>query len=181
MNAAMTTGNDIRITHVVDSERCPRCEWRFIAREGDTHCLDCTNNPLWDREEDEMLAPRKDIFEFMGWRFTIKEAHSYNESLPLTYVMCWKRLFNPENKGEVYSQANFSHGSYDTVLYRDMPDRLKLHRTKEACAWLIAHWWEHYLEICHCLHGERDDQEDSNFRRAVIQSLLWYSENLPGE
>lgn len=182
MNMAMIPGIDPVLGKLQDQvlARCPRCDWRFIACEGDTHCPDCTQNPLWDRDEEMMLARkhRSAVFEFMGWKFGVTNIASANEPCYKTFLMCWKRLFNPEHLGEVYSQSSFLHTQYEMSLYRGMPDRLILHHTRKCAAWLIAHWWEHYLEICPCLNGERDDREDSNFRRAVIESLLWYDEHV---
>jgi len=38
-----------------------------------------------------------------------------------------------------------------------------------AAAWLIAHWWEHYMHTCQC---QVDDNRPSRFRWAFIDTLL---------
>jgi len=174
MNSAMVPGSDI-FKVATYCARCPRCDWNFIG-EGKV-CPDCENNPLFDRNEEQMLKG-KQLFEFMGWKFAVRHQHLAHESDPATYLYCYKRLFNPEKPGEVYSQCNFSWSNAEIALYRGTPDRKKRDLTKRCAAWLIAHWWEHYLEICPCLKGERNDDEDSNFRKTVIESLLWYDSKL---
>ena len=71
--AAVELGNDVRLTNVTVLDQCPRCNWRFVAKEGDTHCPDCTNNPLWDREEDKIFAHENNIFQFIYQLKVVKQ------------------------------------------------------------------------------------------------------------
>lgn len=177
---AMIPGNDIILPQVVFHSRCERCGLCYYDGSG-VLCGECSSNPLFDPEESTIMARQAQTFSFAGWTFSVRTVHNPNEVVPKTYLFCYKRLFNPETPSEVYSQVNFSDDGFSRLLYGEaMPPRLKLEKQKRCAAWLIAHWWEHYLEICPCLGGKRDDGEDSNFRRSVIESLLWYDARLGG-
>jgi hypothetical protein len=162
----------MNLTEAVYARMCPRCSWRYL--DDRPYCPDCMDNPTWDRAESSMLANNNDVFEFMGWRFKVNPVASDGR----VYLMCFKRLFNPELAGEVYSQSNFNAEDYDHSLYRALPPRREQYLKKYCAAWLIAHWWEHYTGIRPCLHGDRNDSEDSPFRKAMIESLLWYDAHL---
>lgn len=62
-----------------------------------------------------------------------------------------KHLLNPDSPEAIYSYKYFHDGS----------------DPKDAARWLIAHWYEHALSTCPCLHGD----PPSNFRRACIDTL----------
>lgn len=159
--------------------RCPRCYTAFLGRE--KHCAQCMRAPLWDDFEAPRLGTAIKVYEFAGWRFErLDSREDLRLPVALTFLFCHKRFFNPEKPGEVYSQASFSDEDYCHLLYVGMPERMRDYKLKSTAAWLIAHWWEHYCDICPCLQGERNDAEESNFRRALINSLLWYDKVLNG-
>ena len=164
-------GQDIQLVDGRVASLCVRCRERHF--EDGELCHDCLTNPLFDRMESIMLNSRPERFCFMGWEFSV--THAQDDRI---YLKCYKRLFNPEKAGEVLSHYAFDpEVLYDHSIYRECPPRFIIDLKKRAAAWLIAHWWEHYLNICPCLHGDRDDQEDSPFRQSVISGLLWYDQH----
>lgn len=158
----MNLENDIRFT-ILETSRCQRCDWRFIG-EGKL-CPECVENPTSDRDEDRFLTSG-DVFEFMGWKFKVRIVDHHGHPEPLVFMNCYKRLHNPESPALVLSYRQHPVVSNMAKLKRDM------------AAWLIAHWWEHYFDFCPCQNGVQDDEHGSNFRVAMIESLIWYSENM---
>lgn len=128
--------------------------------------------------EEAMLAGNLDSFEFMGWRFRMMGGGVGTGTL-----CCFKPLINPFPPGAYYSFHCFRvlevgelTGTNAAAIahYQEM---IK----KEAAAWLIAHWYEHALILCPCqtdAERENEDHKPSNFRRALISSLLWYDKHL---
>lgn len=157
-------------TQVMGIKTCERCGWMFPeplwnAPRVLEWCNDC-QDILFDRGEGGMwkVRPEWRLFTFMGWKFEIR-SHvspvSGEIGIEGSFMLLWKKLINPETPQLIYSYRGIGSG----------------HLAKErAAAWLIAHWWEHALDICPCQHGKRDDAAGSNFRYHVIESLLWYHE-----
>lgn len=94
-------------------------------------------------------------FTFMGWEFNYHEYTS--EGYSGGHLVSWHRLVNADPPNAIYAYKCYKPGSTEA--------------TREyAAAWLIAHWFEHYMGICPCLHGDGP----SNFRTACIEALLSY-------
>jgi hypothetical protein len=164
MNAAMRPGNEIDFEDIYPRV-CSKCHWRFISYPIDNPRIDaewcdsCNRDPLSDRSEDATWAStRSKPFVFMGWSFLEKQIPETPGEIGL---MLYKKLPYPENPDAFLS---YSKGSVK----------------ERMAAWLIAHWFEHLLQICPCRDGKRDkavdEGEGSNFRKAVINSLIWYHE-----
>ena len=83
------------------------------------------------------------IFTFCGWAF-----FDDGEKLLISY----HRLPNPHPP-----EAYYAYKTYGRVFGRE-----------HAAAWLIAHWFEHYMNTCPCLNGDKP----SKFRHACIEALL---------
>lgn len=165
MYAAMIPGNEIQIPKIVYPEICQKCHCRYYpfpgreARIDSEWCDSCNRDPLTDITEDDFWRrEKKEPYIFMGWRFKVRETYECPETIVLGL---YKKLPYPEDPEKLMS---VSFGPR-----RELP---------KLAAWLIAHWFEHLLRICPCLHGERDQALDegdgSPFRKAMIQSLLWY-------
>jgi hypothetical protein len=100
----------------------------------------------------EQFAPP--LFRFAGWEFADRTDPKY----PLVgSLLSAHLLHNPESPDLVYAYKGYKVGSP--------------HSGREyAAAWLIAHWWEHYLHSCACL---LDDHKPSAFRHALRDTLLF--------
>ena len=163
---AMLPGNDIQIPKIVIPERCEKCHAKFVRWYGsrspridEKWCNACNEDPLNDLMEDDLWA-RVSIqpYIFAGWKFKVMEHPADPNGVTL---MLYKKLPYPE------APAKFLSAAWGLDI--DKP---------RLAAWLIGHWYEHLLQICPCLHGVRDQAVDegdgSPFRKAVIESLLWY-------
>jgi hypothetical protein len=164
---AMMPGNDISMLQVLIPERCEKCHARFFVympnlrhpRIDEKWCDSCNDDPTTDISEDEYWAvTHTQPYIFAGWKFRVYESPTDPDGVTLRL---FKKLPYPE------SPSKFMSASWG--LRSDMP---------RLAAWLIGHWYEHLLQVCPCLHGERDQAVDegdgSPFRKAIIQSLLWY-------
>jgi hypothetical protein len=109
-------------------------------------------------------------FDFAGWHF-----HFYLEPLKdgemrrRGYVLLWAVLHNPEHGTDYLSFHGYSEAPEG---YLDKEEYEKFAGRKFAAAWLIAHWYEHYMHTCPCLI---DDHKPTNFRRACINALLEFN------
>ena len=163
---AMTPGNDISMTQVVIPQRCEKCHAQFFyapyfrhPRIDEKWCYSCNDDPTTDIMEDEFWrTSKREAYIFAGWKFWVNESPIESDTVILRL---YKKLPYPEDANKVMS-ASWGPRS-------EMP---------RLAAWLIGHWYEHLLQICPCLHGVRDEAVDegdgSPFRKAVIESLLWY-------
>jgi hypothetical protein len=95
------------------------------------------------------------LFSFSGWVFADRVDPKHPETSGS--LLSAHLLHNPERPDLVYAYKGYRPG-----LLRE--------GREYAAAWLIAHWWEHYLHCCACLV---DDHKPSNFRRALIETLLY--------
>ncbi len=108
-------------------------------------------------------SPREtQTFHFAGFDFRVDREPENN---PVTYrsidgvLLLDAILPNPEG---------YAYLSYHT--FREYPHLC----TKQwAAAWLIAHWWEHFMHNCPC---QVDDAKPSGFRQAFIGTLLYLEE-----
>lgn len=104
-------------------------------------------------------------FHFAGWHFN----DWFPNADPVTgrrggSLLLWAVLHNPEGN------AYLSYHSYcEAPLWYDPEEYEKIAGRKFAAAWLIAHWYEHYMHTCPC---QVDDAKPTNFRNACIQTLL---------
>ena len=172
---AIQPGTDINPNLVVyQTLICERCGWKYAASFGKSDakvaewCSECNGNLLFDRSEDLWWEHRTNTAHvFMGWRFEIrKNAHIGGEDM--TFIRLMKRLIHPEAPDKVISVSWFPCDGFE------IGDKNYHNKIVWSCAWLIAHWWEHALDICPCQHGVHDDEKGSTFRQYVIDSLLWY-------
>lgn len=125
-------------------------------------------------EEKALALTGLEIFVYReDWRFTISRVHKCSDINEFVYLHCYKKLHNPENPGEDLSFSYFTLSGYDNVLYRRMPEGLLDWKMREAAAWLVAHWYEHYFNICPCIANVHDDEKGSLFRQGVIRGLLY--------
>ena len=92
-------------------------------------------------------------FTFMGWEFADREVMTSDGKLT-GYLLSWHILPNPEAPNLIYSYKGYWPEQPGSRTY--------------AAAWLISHWFEHYMGVCPCLHGDGP----SNFRTAFIETLL---------
>lgn len=93
---------------------------------------------------------------FAGWEFNVTPLYQPQSiRYRVGHVMLHARLHNPEGPGLDSSCHNYTEGGLWTV--------------ECAAAWLIAHWWEHYMHSCDCLV---DDGKPSHFRWWFIETLL---------
>jgi hypothetical protein len=97
-------------------------------------------------------------FMFMGWEF--KDSEFTDPAYPEIrqgHLISHHRLHNPDPP-----EAYYAYRGYKV-------DSTYFHSTREyAAAWLISHWFEHYIGTCPCLKGDGP----SNFRTAFIETLL---------
>ncbi len=144
---------------------CAQCQSRFLGQG--TLCRGCIDRPLLDHREDRLISrfDSKDIYEFMGWKF--KHSTVLSKGCHVTILTSYKGLFNPFPPNAQIAISTFIGEKSDVSYSVNM---------KRAAAWLIAHWWEHYLNICPCLTSGSDHEEETNFSKAVINSLLWYDQ-----
>lgn len=107
--------------------------------------------------------------KFMGWSFTIDGGADTARTLICDYL-----LLNPESPGLVLSYRNIHMDRND---YR-REDGSIVDPITWACAWLIAHWWDHYAASCPCVGGNGLKQGGSigpwfsNFGYGVFNELL---------
>lgn len=169
MNGAMMPGADIDINHIqiISPERCIKCHAKFVryalrpARIDESWCQSYNDDPTTDLMEDDYWATaHREPYVFAGWNFRLSETQT---DPGIIFLRLYKKLPYPEDPTKVLSAS-----------WGDESQKPRL------AAWLIGHWYEHLLQICPCLHGVRDQAVDegdgSNFRRAMIESLLWYHE-----
>jgi hypothetical protein len=164
LNAAMTPGTDFILPPVLTPDVCAKCHCRFFPFRGPVRidsawCDSCNLDPMKDMQEDDIWSKSKhQPYFFMGWRFRVSLLPNM---LGGNGLMLYKKLPYPENPDACLSYA---WGSEENKAH--------------LAAWLIGHWFEHLLQICPCLHGQRDQSVDegdgSPFRKAMIDSLLWY-------
>lgn len=165
--SAMMPGNQIDVS-VAIPQRCEKCHARFVysphfrrARIDEKWCQSCNDDPTTDLIEDEYWSKfPTQAYIFAGWKFRVYEKRDDPDMIVLNL---YKKLPYPEDPVKVLSAA-----------WGNESEKPRL------AAWLIGHWYEHLFQICPCLHGIRDQQVDegdgSNFRKAVIESLLSYHE-----
>lgn len=122
-------------------------------------CPGCNADILHDAEEDRFWE-RGEPYLFMGFRLKVTQSPIGDWG----QVLLWKKLIHPEAPNLIYSYHSF--------------DRYGCFTLEMACAWLIAHWWEHALDICPCQGGVKDDAKGSTFRHAVMESIMWYHKGL---
>ena len=100
-------------------------------------------------------------FHFAGFDFRIKcepigsdpkDFVNYRSGVLLLNAI----LPNPEN------------GAY--LSYHTFNEEFSYWNKKRSAAWLIAHWWEHFMHNCPC---QVDDAKPSGFREAFIDTLLY--------
>lgn len=169
---AIIPGDDVVLLPIVEARICSKCGWKYC--EWGEHpkfykkdwCPPCNADITRDPYEQMRWSRYKEIevYAFMGWKFHIVPM------LDTCYLRCFKLLLNPEAPEltlSVYSCGN------PNPTYFDMA---------KGGAWLIAHWWEHALDICPCQHGVHDDEKGSQFRQTMIESLMMYHhDSLRGE
>ena len=97
-------------------------------------------------------------YTFAGWEFERRD--DTGGDMNINVLILWKELKNPHPPDAVLSYKGFG----------------KAYGVEYAAAWLIAHWYEHKLQICPCQNGEEPDANESSlrFRAAFIESLLFY-------
>lgn len=169
MSAAIESGETLFFLsrRTCTTEMCAKCKARFVAMPGATPridsswCPNCNTDPTSDLMEDQLWSTTKEQpFIFAGWKFSLRLSPHREHGACLRL---WKRLPYPEAPG---LDLSYSEG----------------HVSQKArlAAWLTGHWYEHLFNICPCQNGVRDkdvdEGEGSNFRKAVIESLLWYHE-----
>lgn len=94
-------------------------------------------------------------FHFAGFDFRVERPTS-SGPIEEWFLVFDAILPNPEG---------YAYLSYHT--FREYPHPC----TKQwAAAWLIAHWWEHFMHNCAC---QVDDAKPSGFRQAFIGTLLY--------
>lgn len=98
-----------------------------------------------------------ETFTFMGWEFADHHGTSQTTGEAWAHLLSWHILHNPDSPDAIYAYKGYKFGEDDRPLGR-----------KYAAAWLISHWFEHYMGACPCLHGDGP----SNFRDAFMETLL---------
>lgn len=117
---------------------------------------------LFDRREEAYWLPkRRQPVLFFGWKFKLYNYSNGNQILKIVHLL--KTLHNPERPSADTGASTFY--IRPTTDYSDL---------EYSMAWCIAHWWEHYLDICPCQHGVHDEAKGSAFRQHLIASLLWW-------
>ena len=157
---------------------CEKCGGKDVYRErryygqnpnrkswNEKWCSGCNANILHDITEEFILSRKKGscLYKFLG--FTFEMSRIEVQDVEMIYLRLWKRLVHPEAPQLIYSFSSVA--GVDLILNRE-------ETIAKAAAWLIAHWWEHALDICPCQNGVRDDKEGSSFRKYLIDILLWY-------
>ena len=89
-------------------------------------------------------------YSFAGWEFWQVEQDGK------AMLILEKELLNPHPPNAILSYKCFQQGT----------------DPREAAAWLIAHWYEHALDICPCQHGEEGNARSIRFRHYCMDSLL---------
>jgi hypothetical protein len=100
-------------------------------------------------------------FDFAGWHFNDSgligvDANYPNGSRKVGHIRLTAILHNPEGN------AYFSYHNYDDSGFCSR---------EYAAAWLIAHWYEHYMHTCPC---QVNDEKPTRFRYACIKGLLLF-------
>lgn len=90
---------------------------------------------------------------YFGWEFTVKRWQNEKTHEPGASLLSFHRLHNPESPTLIYSYKNFIPGSPLGIEY--------------AAAWLIGHWFEHYMDRCDCT-----GKPHSAFRYGFISGML---------
>jgi hypothetical protein len=94
-------------------------------------------------------------FTFMGWEF---KDHPFTDpaypDIRQAHLISFHKLHNPHPPEACYAYIGYKPDAPGDREY--------------AAAWLISHWFEHYMGVCPCLHGDGP----SNFRTAFIETLL---------
>lgn len=106
-------------------------------------------------------------FDFAGWHFhdiglAADPSSIYQRRGTL---LLWGVLYNPEHGCDYLSY----HGYSEAPMWSSPEEYEKINGRKFAAAWLIAHWYEHFMHTCPCLV---DDGKPTHFRYACIQALL---------
>lgn len=111
---------------------------------------------------DFLIASHRSVC-FCGWSFAYCDGMTPSGGLYVV-LMSYHRLLNPEEPTLIHSywtrELPGSPGA-------EIPDYVIDGLLREGCAWLIAHWWSHALDICECQTGR-----ESGFREALTVELL---------
>jgi hypothetical protein len=107
-----------------------------------------------------------------GWEWILEPARALPEHRLV--MVSRHRLEHPEAPNLVYGYwigPSIPDDIRDQLVCRDL-DYLK----REGAAWLMAHWWEHRLQVCPCQNGEDrkvgEPGQETNFHRAFITTVM---------